>query len=218
VWADTNPTDAVRHEATYSWKRLADLLLGVALLIAVLPLMAVVALVVWVESGGPILFRQERIGRDGRPFTMLKFRSMLPGSDDQAHRVAAERWFAGKPAPRGYKAWKDRRVTRVGRVIRRTSLDELPQLVNVIRGDMSLVGPRPAIPYELPFYQPADFERQAVRPGITGLWQVLGRDRLAASEMMELDRRYVRECSALLDFKILACTLPSLLGRRPGNI
>ena len=216
------PEAARTHPARYAgdsgWKRVVDVLFGTALLLAVSPLMAAVAIGVWLDSGSPVLFRQERIGRDGKPFTMLKFRSMLPGADDQGHRAAAEAWFAGNPAPLGYKAWKDRRVTRFGRWIRRTSLDELPQLVNVVRGDMSLVGPRPAIPYELSLYESSHFERQAVRPGITGLWQILGRDRLSAIEMMALDRRYVQECSAGLDLKILAHTIPSLFGRRPRNL
>ncbi|HVS05598.1 MAG TPA: sugar transferase [Candidatus Dormibacteraeota bacterium] len=195
-----------------------DLGIGVLVLVALAPLMAAIAALIVLDGGGPVLFGQERIGRYGKPFTMWKFRSMYPGSDDREHRSAAEAWFAGSPAPLGYKAWKDRRVTRVGRVLRRTSLDELPQFVNVVRGEMSLVGPRPAIPYELALYENSYFERQAVRPGITGMWQVLGRDRLPATAMMALDRRYVRECSPALDFKILAYTIPSLLGRRPRNL
>jgi len=190
-----------------------DVVVGGGPLVALSPVMAAVAVLILLDSGRPILFRQERIGRHGRPFTMWKFRSMYPGSDDQEHRAAAEAWFAGRPAPHGYKLLTDRRVTRVGRVLRWTSVDELPQLLNVVRGEMSLVGPRPAIPYELAHYEDSYFERQAVRPGITGLWQVLGRARLPASEMMTLDRRYVRECSPGLDLKILALTIPALLGR-----
>jgi lipopolysaccharide/colanic/teichoic acid biosynthesis glycosyltransferase len=200
------------------WKRAMDVVVGIGLLVALSPLMGVIAILILLDDGGPILFGQERIGRHGQPFTMWKFRSMSPGSDDQGHRAAAETWFAGSPAPHGYKAWKDRRITRVGRLLRRASLDELPQFVNVVRGDMSLVGPRPAIRYELSLYEKSYFERQAVRPGITGMWQVLGRDRLAASEMMALDRRYVRECSPTLDIKILAYTIPSLFGHRPRSL
>jgi len=112
---------------------------------------------------------------------------------------------------RGYKSLVDGRVTRVGRLLRRTSLDELPQLLNVMRGEMSLVGPRPAIPYELALYLPWYFERQRVPPGMAGLWQVGRRDLLSADEMMKLDVRYVRECSLLLDLKILMLTAPTLL-------
>jgi lipopolysaccharide/colanic/teichoic acid biosynthesis glycosyltransferase len=189
-----------------------DVTVGGVLLVALSPVMGAIALLIVLESGGPVMFRQERIGRHGRPFRMWKFRSMYRGSDDREHRAAAEAWFTGSPAPNGYKAWKDGRVTRMGRIIRRASLDELPQLVNVVRGEMSLVGPRPAIPYELSHYEASYFERQAVRPGMTGLWQVRGRDRLPAPEMMALDRRYVRECSPALDFKILALTIPAIIG------
>ena len=166
------------------WKRATDLVLGGVMLLVFLPLMAAIATVILVDSGRPILFRQQRIGRRGEPFTMLKFRSMYSGSDDKGHRLASEAWFAATPTPNGYKRWDDRRVTRIGRILRRTSLDELPQLFNVVRGEISLVGPRPAIPYELVYYQESYFQRQAVRPGMTGLWQVLGRNHLAATEMI----------------------------------
>jgi lipopolysaccharide/colanic/teichoic acid biosynthesis glycosyltransferase len=198
--------------AVHRWKRLMDLTVGGALLVALAPVMGATAVLIALDSGRPVLFRQERIGRHGRPFRMWKFRSMYPGSDDREHRAAAEAWFTGSPAPNGYKAWKDRRVTRVGRFIRRASLDELPQLINVVRGEMSLVGPRPAIPYELLHYEESYFERQALRPGMTGLWQVRGRDRMPAPDMMALDRRYVRECSPSLDLKILALTIPAIIG------
>jgi lipopolysaccharide/colanic/teichoic acid biosynthesis glycosyltransferase len=195
-----------------------DVAVAGTLLLAVSPLMATIAILIVLDSRGPILFRQQRIGRHGKPFGMWKFRSMYPASDPSEHQAAAEAWFAGSPAPHGYKAWKDRRITRVGRVLRRASLDELPQLLNVVRGEMSLVGPRPAIPYELALYEDSYFERQAVRPGMTGMWQVLGRDRLPAPDMMALDRRYVRECSPALDLKILALTFPALLGHSAKNL
>jgi lipopolysaccharide/colanic/teichoic acid biosynthesis glycosyltransferase len=212
--ASTRPVVAPAHQ----WKRAMDVTIGVAVVVVLAPLMSLIAIGIMLDGGGPVLFGQERIGRDGKPFTMWKFRSMYAGSDDREHRAAAEAWFAGTSAPQGYKAWKDRRVTRIGRVLRRTSLDELPQFVNVVHGEMSLVGPRPAIPYELSLYETSYFERQAVRPGITGMWQVLGRDRLPATAMMALDSRYVRECSPALDLKILALTIPSLLGRRPRKL
>jgi lipopolysaccharide/colanic/teichoic acid biosynthesis glycosyltransferase len=199
-------------------KRGLDLAVGGLALAMISPLMLLIALAIRLDSRGPALFRQQRIGRGGEPFWMWKFRSMQVNSGDQPHRSAAEAWFAARPAPRGYKIDRDPRVTRVGRVLRHTSLDELPQLVNVVRGEMSLVGPRPAIPYELAFYEPAYFARQAVKPGMTGLWQVLGRDRLPAAEMMSLDVRYVRERSLGLDLWILAMTIPSLLGHRPRKL
>jgi len=127
------------------WKRLLDLVLGATALLALRPLMAVLAAVIRLDSAGPALYRQPRIGRHGVPFAMWKFRSMYHGSDEQRHRRAAAAWFAGAPAPQGYKSDPDPRITRVGRFLRRTSLDELPQLLNVLSGEMSLVGPRPEI-------------------------------------------------------------------------
>lgn len=191
-----------------------DLLITFPALILLAPLMLLIAVLVRLDRG-PALFRQDRIGLGGRTFQVLKFRSMKWQAPDDEHRKVAEAWFRGSPAPGGgYKDAPDPRVTRLGRILRSSSLDELPQLVNVLRGEMSLVGPRPGIGYELDLYEPWYFERQAVRPGMTGLWQVSGRDRLSAREMMELDVRYVRHCSLGLDLKILALTVPALIGRR----
>ena len=176
------------------------------------PLLAVLALLVRIDSPGPVFFRQERVGRDGVPFQMFKFRSMYHHSEDAAHRAAAAAWFSGRAVDGRYKSLADPRITRVGRVLRATSLDELPQLLNVLNGTMSLVGPRPAIAYELAYYEPWYFDRQRVKPGMTGLWQVSGRDRVSAETMMRLDLRYVRECSPWLDMKILTLTVPAMLG------
>jgi lipopolysaccharide/colanic/teichoic acid biosynthesis glycosyltransferase len=203
------------HSAGYwrsSLKRVADLACAVGLAVVLSPLMLLIAALIRLDSSGPALYVQERVGLGSRPFRMLKFRTMYLGSDDASHRQAAADWFAGVPAPAGYKMRQDPRVTRVGRFLRRTSLDELPQLFNVLRGDMSLVGPRPAIAYELEFYLEWHYERFSVRPGVTGLWQISGRDWVPAAEMMRLDCEYVRHCSAWLDFKIVALTVPSLLG------
>jgi lipopolysaccharide/colanic/teichoic acid biosynthesis glycosyltransferase len=215
---------SVPQPAGRSWpkgafgKRVVDLVVGGTMLAVISPLMLVIALAIRLDSRGSALFRQQRIGRGGETFWMWKFRSMQVNSGDQPHRSAAEAWFAARPAPRGYKVDRDPRVTRVGRLLRHTSLDELPQLLNVVGGQMSLVGPRPAIPYELAYYEPAYFARQAVKPGMTGLWQVLGRDRLPATEMMSLDVRYVRERSLGLDLRILAMTIPALLGHGPRKL
>jgi lipopolysaccharide/colanic/teichoic acid biosynthesis glycosyltransferase len=194
-----------------SWKRLFDLFLGAFLLVVLSPLLACAAILVRVDSPGPAFYRQDRIGRHGKPFRMWKFRSMHVNSDHGPHRQLAAAWFAADESARGYKSLRDSRVTRVGRVLRRTSLDELPQLFNVMRGEMSLVGPRPAIPYELEYYAPAFFDRQRLPPGITGLWQVHRRDRLSAEEMMALDLEYIRRCSLWLDVKIVARTIPTLV-------
>jgi lipopolysaccharide/colanic/teichoic acid biosynthesis glycosyltransferase len=202
--------------ATGPWpqwfKRPADLIVAIPLLLALAPLMAVTVILIRLDSPGQAIYAQRRLGRDGRPFRIWKFRSMYVGTDDGSHRQAAADWFAGVPAPDGYKLRNDPRVTRVGRLLRRTSLDELPQLFNVVRGDMSLVGPRPAIAYELDHYTDWFYERFAVRPGVTGVWQVTGRDWVPASEMMRMDCDYVHRCSPWIDLKILALTVPSLLG------
>jgi lipopolysaccharide/colanic/teichoic acid biosynthesis glycosyltransferase len=200
------------------WKRPLDLVVGTAATLALLPLIACLAAIVRLDSPGPVFFRQERLGRDGVPFRMWKFRSMYHRSDDGRHRAAASAWFAAQPTAGGYKTLADPRITRAGRFLRRTSMDELPQLFNVVRGEMSLVGPRPGIAYELSHYLPWYFERQRVRPGMTGLWQVSGRDRVSAQDMMTLDVRYVRERTLWLDFKILFMTLPALMGRFPMTL
>jgi lipopolysaccharide/colanic/teichoic acid biosynthesis glycosyltransferase len=200
------------------WKRAFDLVIGASATVALTPLLVTLALLVRLDSPGPAFFRQERIGKDGVPFRMWKFRSMHHNSNDQRHRVEASAWFAATPTGRGYKSLTDPRITNLGRFIRRTSLDELPQLFNVLTGEMSLVGPRPAIPYELEHYQSWYFERQHVKPGITGLWQVSGRETISAKEMMALDVRYVRERTPWLDFKVLFFTLPALFGRARADL
>ena len=196
------------------WKRFLDIVLSASLLLVLSPLLLLIALAILVDTRGPALYVQDRIGRYGQPFRMLKFRTMRVNSDDASHRRAAAAWFAGQPAEHGYKDARDPRVTRTGRLLRALSLDELPQLINVIRGEMSLVGPRPGIGYELEHYADWHFKRLQVRPGMTGLWQVMGRDRLPAEQMMRLDCRYVERCSLALDLKVLALTIPTVLGLR----
>ena len=196
------------------WKRALDMLGAGFLLVALSPLMAAIVILIRLDSPGSPLFPQRRIGRNGVPFRMLKFRTMFAGSDDASHREAAANWFAGRPSENGYKLERDGRITGAGRLLRAVSLDELPQLFNVLRGEMSLVGPRPGIAYELDHYADWHFKRLTVRPGMTGLWQVMGRDRLPAGEMMRLDCRYVDTCSLPLDLKIMALTIPTVLGLR----
>jgi lipopolysaccharide/colanic/teichoic acid biosynthesis glycosyltransferase len=137
---------------------------------------------------------------------MLKFRSMHVGGNGGNHRDEVAAWYAGKPAPNGYKAECDPAITRVGRLLRKTSLDELPQLINVLKGDMSLVGPRPVVDFELKHFQPSYFERHVVKPGMTGPWQVNGRSSRSAVEMVDLDIRYVRSLSLTQDVAILVRT------------
>jgi lipopolysaccharide/colanic/teichoic acid biosynthesis glycosyltransferase len=198
------------------WKRPLDLAIGIPLTFASLPLIAVLALLVGADSPGPAFFRQERVGRAGRSFRMWKLRTMQTGCRDDRHRQAAAAWFAGRASAGDYKTLEDPRITRVGRWVRRLELDELPQLFNVLHGEMSLVGPRPAIPYELTHYQPTYLDRLKVPPGMTGLWQVTRRERLSAAEMMELDLRYVRRASPWLDVKTLVRTAGVVVGRALG--
>jgi lipopolysaccharide/colanic/teichoic acid biosynthesis glycosyltransferase len=197
--------------AAFWWKRPFDLVVGGSLLLLLLPLLAALVLLVRLDSPGPGIFRQQRVGRDGRSFDIWKLRTMATRCDQSAHRATAADWFQGRDREGRFKTLADPRITAVGRWLRKSNLDELPQLVNVVRGDMSLVGPRPAIPYELEHYEPWYYERLQAAPGITGLWQVSRRECLSAAEMMELDCRYVHEASLRLDLKILLWTGPALL-------
>ena len=199
-------------------KRALDLLLGSLALLVLSPLFALIAVCIRRDSSGPILFRQVRIGKDGKPFTCLKFRTMHQDADQRVHRLAFQRMAMGHPMSTDshipFKLSDDRRVTRVGAWLRRTSLDELPQLFNVLLGDMSLVGPRPAIPYELEHYKPWHHDRHRVKPGITGLWQVYGRGTTSFDEMMTLDVAYATTWPLWLDLKLLLLTVPAIVSGR----
>lgn len=200
-------------------KRASDLLISTVALILLSPVMAVLAAIIKLESRGSVFFRQERVGMDGRVFLCYKFRSMRAGADESVHREAYRRNIEGSTEanagddaePLFGKVKDDPRVTRVGRLIRRTSLDELPQLFNVLKGDMSIVGPRPPIPYEVEEYETRHRKRLDMKPGITGLWQVSGRSRLTFEEMVRIDTYYIENWSLLLDIKIILLTLPAVL-------
>ncbi|HSL19896.1 MAG TPA: sugar transferase [Vicinamibacterales bacterium] len=193
-------------------KRAFDVVVAAALVLLLMPLLAAVAVVVYVTSPGGALFLQPRVGYLGQPFTMFKFRTMIDGAERQEQRLArtSHRTFM--------KLKQDPRTTRVGRFLRRYSLDELPQLFNVLRGDMSLVGPRPLLLSDLeklPRHQ--QLPRFAMKPGITGLWQVSGRSHTSDEQRMRLDLAYVNHWSVWLDLKILARTIPVVL-RAEGAI
>ena len=197
-------------------KRLIDLVGSVVLLILLAPLLLLIALIIKLTSQGPVIFRQTRIGQRGRPFSFCKFRSMYAGSDSAIHKEYVTKFIsrgqAASQAKPVYKITNDPRVTPVGRFLRKTSLDELPQLWNVFCGQMSLVGPRPPLPYELENY--ASWHRRRVcevKPGITGLWQVMGRSRTTFDEMVRLDLKYAQQWSIWLDFKILLQTPKAVL-------
>lgn len=188
-------------------KRGMDIVLSLLALLMALPLLVVVAVAIKLDSHGPVFYRQTRLGRDARPFEMLKFRSMYTRDVDLPPDLLARNESSGPL----FKLKHDPRVTRVGRIIRKTSLDELPQLLNVLRGEMSLVGPRPPLPRELPGYELAQRLRLRVLPGITGAWQIGGRSRLTFDEMVHLDLQYIENRSLLRDLKILLLTVPAVL-------
>ena len=196
-------------------KRGFDLVVGCVLLLLMAPLFALVALLVKLSSPGPTFFRQERVGKDGRPFTMTKFRSMYHGVDATAHHQYFQQYLRGVPAPNEkstvFKMHSDSRITPVGRHLRRLGLDELPQLLHVIKGEMSLVGPRPPLAYEVELYEERHKQRLLAKPGVTGLWQVRGRDVVNFESMVDMDLEYIRNMSLWLDLRILLLTGPSLL-------
>jgi exopolysaccharide biosynthesis polyprenyl glycosylphosphotransferase len=203
------------HKAAVAAKRFIDIAGSVAGLILFIPLMAAIAIAIKLSSKGPVLFRQVRFGQYGKKFTFLKFRSMYVDSDHRLHEEYVARFIKGLPeaelsagkSEKLYKLTDDPRITPIGRLLRKTSLDELPQFLNVIRGEMSLVGPRPPVMYEVERYDLWHRQRLlAVKPGITGLWQVEGRSRVKFDEMVRLDIRYARSWSIWLDIKILLQT------------
>jgi lipopolysaccharide/colanic/teichoic acid biosynthesis glycosyltransferase len=195
-------------------KRTLDVVVAATLLLVLLPIFAVIALAIWIDSGGPVFYCAKRIGRFGDEFCVVKFRSMRAGSDTAAHAEFVRTLMRDDGTSCAlYKVPGDSRVTRVGALLRRTSLDELPQLWNVLRGEMSLVGPRPDVPYAFDDYKDWMHRRLMVKPGITGLWQVSGRSRVSLLDMYKLDVRYVAEASLLTDLRILWRTVPVVLGR-----
>lgn len=205
------PLLGVRETTLTGWKltfkRLMDLLVAGTALLILAPLMLLIALAIRLDSSGPIFFRQQRVGRGGKLFTVYKFRSMIENAEEVRPYLDALNEVEGPM----FKMKEDPRRTRVGRILRRTSLDELPQLINVLRGEMSLVGPRPALPSEVAQYQEWHKKRLEVSPGITGLWQVSGRNRLTFDEMVLLDIYYVENWSPLLDLRIMFKTVPTVL-------
>jgi lipopolysaccharide/colanic/teichoic acid biosynthesis glycosyltransferase len=196
-------------------KRAMDVAGSALMLVVCAPILILIAVAVKLSSKGPVLFRQQRVGQYGEPFMFFKFRSMQTNNDHGVHKEYVTKFIASQAARQPsngsnegvFKLTSDPRVTRLGKFLRRTSLDELPQLVNVLRGEMSLVGPRPPIPYELAAYQTWHRRRVLeVKPGITGLWQVTGRSRVNFDEMVRLDLRYATSWSPALDFTILMRT------------
>ena len=204
-------------------KRLVDIVGSCGMLVILSPLFLVIALAIKLTSKGPVLFRQQRVGRLGKTFVFLKFRSMYVNNDTTVHEVFVKKMIASEAQPQSgdsdepvFKIVNDKRITPLGRFLRRTSLDELPQFLNVLKGEMSLVGPRPPIPYELAAYKTWHRQRLlAVKPGITGLWQVTCRSTVQFDDMVRLDLRYASLWSLWLDLKILLRT-PAAVVRGSG--
>jgi lipopolysaccharide/colanic/teichoic acid biosynthesis glycosyltransferase len=188
-------------------KRAIDLIGSGMGLVLFSPLLLILALAIVVDTGRPVFFRQMRLGRGLREFRVLKFRTMMLGSTSEMHQAYIEKLATGQADESSLKKLTaDPRVTRMGAFLRKTSLDELPQLVNVLLGHMSLVGPRPALEYELQYYTEEHFGRFAVKPGMTGLWQVSGRNELGFAEMLDLDADYARSSNLLTDVRIMLKT------------
>ena len=196
-------------------KRWIDVALALIVLILAAPLFALIAVVIATTSPGSVLFRQERVGLGGRRFTMLKFRTMRTNADESVHReyvLSMVRTAATVPNRVGaFKLAGDNRVTAIGALLRKSSIDELPQFLNVLIGDMSVVGPRPPLPYEVEHYDDWQLERLSARPGITGLWQVSGRNELPFAARLQFDEFYVRNWSLWLDLTLLLRTPAALL-------
>jgi lipopolysaccharide/colanic/teichoic acid biosynthesis glycosyltransferase len=193
------------------WKRVLDLALLVAVLPGLLILGLGTALVVICGSRGPVFFRQRRVGHKGREFTCYKFRTMYEDAETRSHREHFRQLMSTEVPMTKLDARRDPRLIPLGAALRATGLDELPQLINVVRGEMSLVGPRPCIPYEYEAYQPWQRRRFDAVPGLTGLWQVSGKNRTTFNEMIRLDIEYSERVSLWLDLKIIIKTLPAIL-------
>ena len=201
-------------------KRVLDVIASAVGLVVLSPLFLGLAVLIKLDSRGPVFFRQERVGLGGKPFSMVKFRTMVADNDDSEHREYMKRHVQGDTEARlneeGQEVFllDDDRITRVGRFLRRVSVDELPNLLNVLAGSMSLVGPRPPIPYEVEHYSERAMRRLTVKPGMTGYAQIRGRGSLTFDQMVDYDLEYVDSRGLRTDFAILAMTLPAVLGKR----
>lgn len=198
---------SARRSGAKNAQRVLDLFLCGLLLLLIWPVFGVIALLIRLDTPGPVLFKQMRVGQDGEEFWFFKFRSMVTDAEAKRHLLEMHNERSGPV----FKMKNDPRVTRVGRVLRKFSLDELPQLLNVIKGEMSLVGPRPALPAETAKYTPRQQQRLLCVPGVTGLWQVSGRASLSFERSIELDLLYIEQQSVLLYFRILLMTIPAVL-------
>jgi exopolysaccharide biosynthesis polyprenyl glycosylphosphotransferase len=218
VEASTEAVDAImarefeiQESLSYAaLKRAFDLAFSLAAVILLLPVIPLVALMIKLDTAGPVLFRQDRVGKNGRIFKFYKFRSMCAGAEQRKKEIEALNEQDGPV----FKARSDPRVTSVGKFLRRSSLDEIPQIFNVVKGDMSVVGPRPPLPSEVEHYQPWHRKRLEVTPGITCLWQISGRSHVSFNEWMRLDMEYLKSRSLKTDLLILLRTIPAVIARK----
>ena len=194
-------------------KRLIDLILSILGIVFLSPIMLIIAIAIKVESKGPIIFSQDRVGKDGKFFKMYKFRSMVINAEELKEKLLSQNEMSGPM----FKMKDDPRITKVGKFIRKTSIDELPQLFNVIKGDMSLVGPRPNLPKEVAQFSDYHKLKLKAKPGLTCYWQVMGRNSIGFEEWMELDIKYIRERSIWLDIKYIFRTIFVLFGDKNAN-
>lgn len=194
-------------------KRVIDVVCSFVGVLVLSPLFVVIAIIIKFTSKGPVFFSQKRVGRDGKEFKMYKFRSMVVNAEELKEKLAAQNEMSGPM----FKMKDDPRVTKVGKFIRKTSIDELPQLLNVLKGDMSLVGPRPSLPKEVAQFEDWMYRRLEVKPGLTCYWQVSGRNNIDFEDWMKLDIRYVDERSTLIDIKLIFKTVGVLFGDKNAH-
>lgn len=191
-----------------SIKRVSDIILSIIGLVFTMPILIIIAILIKIEDGGDILFKQIRIGKNGKKFNMYKFRSMRPDAEEIKKQLMEHNEMSGPM----FKIKNDPRITKIGRFIRKTSIDELPQLINIIKGDMSIVGPRPSLPNEVEAFEPWMMERLSVRPGLTCYWQVGGRNSIGFEDWMRLDIKYIEERNLWIDIKLIFKTFSVLVG------
>jgi lipopolysaccharide/colanic/teichoic acid biosynthesis glycosyltransferase len=217
------PTIVPRSRRNYAVKRVFDFCVALLSLIILSPFLLLLGLLVRLDSRGPALFKQERVGEGGKRFICYKFRSMRTDADDAIHREAIRKFMQGEKlagdndAAGAYKIARDPRITRMGAFLRATSIDELPQLINVVQGNMSLVGPRPALPYEVEQYRYRHRYRLLVKPGITGVWQVYGRSRVDFESLVSMDLNYVTDGTFWLDLKLIVLTFSVVFKKSGGG-
>jgi lipopolysaccharide/colanic/teichoic acid biosynthesis glycosyltransferase len=203
--------NANKNKALPGWKRVLDCTLILISFPFLVPLVLVIVFIIKRKSAGPVLFQQQRIGYQGRPFMCLKFRTMHCGAETVSHQGHLQQLITSDAPMTKLDNRGDARIIPFGKILRSSGLDELPQLINVLKGEMSLVGPRPCVPYEAEKYLPWQQERFNAAPGLTGLWQVSGKNRTTFTKMMQLDIEYTRTKSLWLDLKIIFLTIPALI-------